>query len=89
MLLTSPMAPSFAPPPVKPRSSRTIDGRNRYFLHDEATVESRWFAHQYSPHSFRVAPVTDLLEQNVEFDDGPSYRFFWKFCPGFLPAAVG
>jgi integrase/recombinase XerD len=28
---------------------------------------------QYSPHSFRVATVTDLLEQNVELDDGQPY----------------
>jgi len=28
---------------------------------------------QFSPHSFRVATVTDLLEQNVALDDGQPY----------------
>jgi hypothetical protein len=28
---------------------------------------------QFSPHSFRVATVTDLLEQNVPLDVGQPY----------------
>jgi hypothetical protein len=38
---------------------------------------------EFSPHSFRVTTVTDLLEQNTAFDDGQSYCLLRQFCPGF------
>jgi len=43
---------------------------------------------EFSPHSFRVTTVTDLLEQNTPLDNGQSYCLLRQFCPGFLTAVL-
>jgi hypothetical protein len=46
-----------------------------------------------SPHSFRVAAVTDLLTQGVPLEIGQPSCLLWSFCPGFRspvrPTSVG
>jgi integrase len=43
--------------------------RQRHLPHDEAPAEGFRNAVSYSPHSFRVTSITDLLEQNVPRED--------------------
>ena len=46
------------------------DDRDRHLPDDEAAAEGcRAATRHFSPHSFRVATVTDLLEQNVPLED--------------------
>ena len=45
-------------------------------------------AKDFSPYSFRVTMVTDLLGQNVPLDDSQLYCLLLQFCPGFLLAVL-